>query len=555
MQKSTAMILAWTVALSALLLGSQLWWLQNNELPDGFQNEYEHVYTLTEVYFRARDNSLKDAWAPLWDGYYPPLEHVVASVGLVLAGRSPVVPAMALGLFLVLLLGATAWAGVRLRDGPTAAVAVTLVAFYPAIFGNARRYEPNITLAALVALAALLLVVRGGLDSKRTAVWFGLLCGLGLLADRIGFAVYIAPLVLVAAIQWTRRERPERLKRLVRWAIAGAVTFAVCGYYYARFFKGHVDEVWTQLGGEIASGGEATLGLPAWTFRGAFYYPLSFLDGQMGPVLGLGTAIGVALYLVAGRKRLPGGSAALLDAWLFGGLIVFTLVSKKQPFYSVPLLAPAALCAALGWREVKEREVRVAAAALLLLLGLHQLTFLTRGEGLAPTPGRWAYLAGRSPLPAGFLGYHYTQAAAPTDTGLGVPRMAELCGEQRDRAPERPITVVFSEAHGAYEGQLMPTLRLELDTLLVEGLLMSPVAAREHIDEVSCFVYVTDREATWPSAAAITATWAQWGVGEPDLPLLETVAWMEHNTELIERWTTDRGEYVHVYTLVPPAGG
>ncbi len=555
MQKSTALVLAWIVALATLVLACQLWWLQSNELPDGFQNEYEHLYTLTEVYFRLRDNSLDDAWAPLWDGYYPPMEHAVATVGMTIGGRSRITAVMSLGVFLVLLLGATGWVGLRLRSASVAAVAVGLVAFYPAVFGNARRYEPNIPLAAFVALAAGLLVVRSRLDRKGIAVAFGVLCGLGLLSDRVGLAVYLAPVAAVALVQAARRERPERLRALLHWTIAGAAALAVCGYYYYRFFQGHVDEVWTQLGGEISSAGDETLSLPPWTFRGLLYYPLSFLDAQMGPVLGSATIIGISLYLAAGRKRIDSTSAALLDAWLLGGLLVFTLISKKQPFYSIPLLAPAAVCASIGWHEIKERELRIGAAALGLLLGLNQLAYLTSGEGVLPTPGRWAYLAGRTPLPPEYLGYQYTQAAAPMNSGLDIPRMAELCATQREADADRPITVVFSDAQGAYEGQLMPTLRLELDTLLVEGLLMSPGAARENVDRVSCFVYVTDSDATWPSSDAITASWAQWGVGEPDRPLLEAVAWMEDHADPLERWTTERSEHVHVYTLVPGSGG
>ena len=160
MRRGILILVACVVGLSGVLLASNLWWLQRNEIPDGFQNEYEHFYTLTEVYFRARDDSFGEAWAPLWHGYYPPLPHVVASVGMTVTGRSREAPAMALGLFLVVLLGVTCWVTVRLRGPQAALVATGLVAFYPAIFGNSRRYEPNVALAAMVAAGLSIVSLR-----------------------------------------------------------------------------------------------------------------------------------------------------------------------------------------------------------------------------------------------------------------------------------------------------------------------------------------------------------------------------------------------------------
>lgn len=544
-------MMASVLGLSGVLLASNLWWLQRNELPDGFQNEYEHFYTLTEVYFRACDNSLSEAWGPLWDGYYPPLPHVVASIGMSLTGRSRAAPAMALGIFVVLLLGMTAWIATRLRGPQAALVAAGLLAFYPAIFGNARRYEPNVALAAMVAATAGLLVVRKRLRSGWTAAGFGLLCGLGMLADRLVFAVYLAPVVAVALWQVLRSPAAERRPELLRWLLAVAVGGATCGYYYVRFLAGHIDEVISQLGGEITAAGATGPALPPWTTRGLLYYPLSFLDSQMGLLVGLATLAGLGLWFRRGRFDVDRTSRALLEGWLLGGLLIVTLVSKKQPFYSIPLLAPAAVAAAIGWRSVEPKRLRAALAIVVMLAGLHQLIYLTRDEtGLVPAPGRWAWFAGRSPFPPMWLGYEYTQAAPPTDTGLNLDRMAELCDHQRRKAPDMPYTMVFSDAYGAYEGQLMPALRLELDTRLVEGVLMNGPAVQDQADLASCFIHVTSRGDAWPSADGIRDEWSDWGVGEPTPELLASLAAMRDRSYPLDRWTTTRGDHVHVFTLV-----
>jgi len=208
------LLAAWTALVALVLVLSTLWWLQRNDLPNGFQNEADHLYTLSEVYFRLRDNSYSDAHDAMWGEYYPPLNHMVAMVGMTVFGRSRAIATLSLGSLAVLLLIAVAVIAHRVRGSPTAALAVLLVASYPAVFGNMRRYEPNIVLAALVALAVALLVAGPSLRSLRGAVLFGLVAGLGLLSDRVVFAIYLLPPLL--ALLWQCRSDGEQRRALLR---------------------------------------------------------------------------------------------------------------------------------------------------------------------------------------------------------------------------------------------------------------------------------------------------------------------------------------------------
>ena len=190
----------WTTALLLALLASGAWWLGRNDLPDGFQNEYEHLYTLTEAFFRARDEWLAEAWPALWHGYYPPLPHAIASAGMSLLGRSREVATLSLAaVAAALLLFSTARLAQALAGSRVAALAVALLAAWPGIFGNLRRYEPNVLLAALVAVAAAALAGRRRAGRRASPLLLGALCGLGMLADRLVFAVYLAIPLLSAA--------------------------------------------------------------------------------------------------------------------------------------------------------------------------------------------------------------------------------------------------------------------------------------------------------------------------------------------------------------------
>jgi len=561
-RREQLLLVAWTAIVAVALLSATSWWLQRNDLPNGFQNEADHLYTLTEVYFRLRDNSYSDAQQTLWHEYYPPLNHLLASAGMSTFGRSRAVATLSLGACAAVLLFAVAFLGLRIRGSPTAALAVLLVAGYPAVFGNMRRYEPNIVLTALVALAMMLLIVGPGLRSRRGAVLLGLVAGLGLLCDRVVFAVYLVPVLGVLAWRAWRSAQAQRRAFALHLGLVAGVAALLCGYYYVNFLVGHIDEILTQVGGEVDATGLETSHYSWWSLRGLLYYPLSWLDCQMGPALGMLTMGGLLLYVLRGRRAVAEEQRALLEAWLLGGLVILTLVGKKQPFYSIPLLASAALLASVGWSTLSSRWLRALLAVAILLLATHQLLFLTHHRGLVPSPGRWAWLAGASPFPAQWLDKEvYTQAAAPFEQKLRIDEVVRLCGGALHA--ERPYTLLFSEGGGAEEGQLMPTLRLGLDTRLVEGVRKSPPEAiEENFVRTSCFVYVAREARHWPTAESVHDTMKSFDEGYgsagggllPD-SLVESLIGLQNEARLLGSWMAEAREEVHVYALGAPKGG
>ncbi len=545
--RGPVLLASWTVLISLVLLLSTSWWLQRNDLPNGFQNEADHLYVLSEVYFRLRDNSYADAHDAMWGEYYPPLNHMVAMAGMGLFGSSRAVATLSLASLAIVLLCAVGLIARRIRGSSAAALAVLLVASYPAVFGNMRRYEPNIVLASLVALAMALLLVGPSIRRLKGAVLFGLVAGLGLLCDRVVFAVYLLPPVLSLLLsQWGHRE--ERRSLLRGLMIATVLAVVVCGYYYGKFLAGHIDEILTQLSGEVDATGLETARYSPFSVRGLLYYPLSWLDCQMGPALALITALGLSIYAKSGRSTLDREPRLLLETWLLGGLLILTVVGKKQPFYSIPILAPAAILAAVGWSCLRGRGLRALVAVLILSLSAHQFLFLTQHRGLVPSPGRWAWLAGASPLPPQWLGYEYTQAAAPFEQGLRLEHVASLCRQAWD--VERPYTLLFSEGGAAEEGQLMPTLRLALDTRLVEGIRKSPPEAiEENFSNSSCFVYVGIEGRHWPDASSVRSTMSRFSAGGLPQSLLDSLEALRGEALLLESWMSEGAEEVHVYAL------
>jgi len=535
--------MAWGLGLAAIVLGTAGAWLASNDLPDGYQNEFIHLFTLGEIWFRARDDGWAEAWPFLWDEYYPPLLHGPAALAMAVFGPGRIIAVLAQGLWLVPLLLATGALARTALPGPVGfwggLGAMTLLASAPAVFGNVRRYEPNIAVAGAVALA-LWWLARTGLSHRRDAVIFGLLCAAGLLVDRIVFVVYLAG--PVAWLLW-------RDKRWSRWGVAAAVTAAGAGYYYVGFLALHAGEITSQLGGEITSRGDLSGGLSVFTLKGLLYYPLSWVDGGLGLLPALAVFAGGALWVWRARHRVDPTARGVLEAALVVGFAAFTILGKKQPYYAIPLIAPAAICAALGWATlVQGTRARAAGVAVLALVGGNQLIFLSTGAGLVPLPGRWAALAGASPLEAGFLGHEYVMAGPPFAQGLELPRAVDLC-------PDSRVILLFSEGQAAYEGQVMPTARLLANTRRVTGLLMEPEAFLEGASESRCFIYVSrDASRAWPTRRSVGAVLDQWGYEPPSDSMMAEIERIHTRAELVGAWSTQVDEAVHVYALGAPQG-
>ncbi len=522
------------------------WWLGRNDLPDGFQNEFIHLFTLTEAWFRGRDEGIAAAWPFLWDEYYPPGIQAVAAGALAILGPGRLVATLSLGLFGFILFHAVGRITRELAGPRTAAVAILWIAVFPAIFGNLRRFEPNIAVSALAAAAVASLVQSRGLADWKAGVRFGAWVGLGLLVDRLSVGLYLLGPVLVVLLHELRRGPKSRV--LLRWSVAGAVAAMICGYYYQRFFRLHWEEVWTQRAHEITARGEDVQPFTALSWRNLLYYPLSFFDHQMGPVVAVLTAGGLVGWVRA-RRAVEPLLRAVIESWFLVSLLLLTAIGKKQPYYTIPILAPAAILAVLGWAALlPQSRWRLAAGLVGGFFGLHQLAFLSTGHGLIPTPGRWAWFAGQPPLPKDFLGETYVQAAAPFEQGLDLPRIVAGCRRAEGEGTRHSV-LLYSEGQAAYEGQLMPTLRLAMDRRDVEGLVMGPPAVLGHWPDAACFVFVDRAGAPWPEASTMKTTLAGFDQSPPSEALIALFEAARQRAIVVDRWPTRMGEFVTVFAL------
>ncbi len=536
-------------------------WLGRNPFPDGYQNEYIHVgnaYDLFDALIRWDTWHLRyyvahAYWPPLFYGATWPLQ------ALWERGRDALVMTNIAWLALAL---ASAY---HLARGRVAGIAaMLLLALSPALFGTLVRYEPNIAQLACLGFTLLALQRSRGFEHLGWSLLAGLGLAAGLLTDRLGTAPFVALPLLLTLLPAPAPPPPAQRVRIPPGAAAelpppppwrlpwkgllafGLLLLVLAGPWYLQWLDSQLQEVSSQLAaGEIDAAGDLTerpaeLG-PRW-----LYYPLVLLDSQAGPVLGLWMlvalgAAGVRWFRRGGGPLRRPGTDGLLLASVGLGWLLFTLVQKKQVFYTLPLILPLAV---LGGRLVARCGfARIPLLLLLLAAGLHQYGWRLWDQG-SPT---LRSLGAADPVPLSWVYPRHTMARAPSDIAFPMDELAGVIG-----SCERKL-VVFGDHHAYYEGFLLLALREAYPGCGVHGLRGDPNGTYEWFRVADGFLVVREGAAgRWPTETAMNGALESDHYDPSELPpVVEMIvhhapAWQE-----AARWTLDEGATATLWTRAP----
>jgi len=454
------LLLLWTLA--ALF---QWWWASHNPLPDGFQNEYLHVGNTFDLWVAAtqldqwnvRQYFYSSYWAP---GFYVLPWPLLALLG---TGRAALLASNLVHLAVLL------WGANALGRSLGGRLAPVLVLLCPATYGSLVRFEPNLAALAWVTAGVAFLVDSQGLRSRRHVIGWGMCLGIGLMMDRLNAAFFLVP--AVAPLLWGVDRRGLR-----NLALGGAVALAWTVAYYREFFLRHTEELLSQAPvGEIDAAGAITVAQSP--FPGS-YYLLSLVDSQAGLVLGalmlwgLGAAMAGLLGRQAASWRAQGVAvAAVVPAFLF-----FTLVAKKQVFYTLPALGVLAALAATR------------RGAWIGIIG-GAWGFSTLGIGLPTRGGPW--------MPEAWVWPRHTLARPPTMQAWPLADATAAMG------PAPGGIAVFSEDQTLYEGFAVLRVREAWPAASVRGVTIDPTGTYEFFAQTDTLLWVGPRGGGWPSEADI----------------------------------------------------
>ena len=528
-------------------------WLRANSLPDGLQNEFIHLQRAVELFFRARDLGGSGLGELLWRDYYPPLLAVVGAGTMALGARSEDALAASNLLWLALLMASLYGLGTRLGGRWVGVLAAAVVCLYPSIFGNLRHHEPNLALTALGAAAIWALASSRNLTRTGPTLGFAAAMAAGLLADRVSMAPLMAVPATGALVAGLRRPGPAgRGGVLFRAGIALALIAVACGYFYWNFATLHVAEIAGQVGGEIDAQGAHTEQRSPLSPLYWLYYPIAWVDMQMGLVLALAALVAVVASLRGVRE--PGGEThRLVLLWLVGGLLLFSVLGKKQPYYTLPLLPAAALLTGRWLVRLRPPGLAASLTGILILAGLLQWSAMSFARPEPPERGPVGWVMGNSPLPESWIGYRFPQAHPPKRHDLHWGgAMEAIRADGFDPAADR--LAVFGDLGEFYEGYMVPMARMQLDTFQVDGVLLFPRVVREKEAETDYFLFVTsDPTATWPDEHHVARTHEEFvPPWEGDPELMEALERMRDRAHLIGQWEQGTGQRMFVYRLANP---
>ena len=491
--------LAAALGLIAFHLGLAGVWLFTHTLPTGARDEFFIVEVVTEIAFHLRRGDWASVGPHLFENaYYPPLVRLPGIVAaLVGFGYDGIV--VSGWVWLGVLLPATYKIGARLaRDAEEAPLvglaALALLLASPGLATGLHHYESNLAPMGFASLAFWFWLKSNDLRSPSDSIALGLVLGLGLLSDRLGLLPFLFVPLIFSALR--TRERGT----FVGLALVAGSAFVCAGWWYVDFVSRFAGEILPQMvAGEIDRSGDL-LGPAESAPLSALFYLLSIPDNQLGLVGGSLALLGLPLLL---REEQAGPRRLVL--WVVGGLILFSLVEKKQVYYTLPLLPLLCVAAALPLVRlvVSGRRQLVVLGGLLLMATQIPPVLLLTPDLVDQPPGlvRW-FLLGQSPLEEEDLGSKHTLAEAPTDLGMDLSAIQDSL-TQAGLDDDALIAVIAADNAQVTEHYLLVLSRLAWGKLGVYGLTTHPQAFLQPGAKPGALLYVHRGGENWPTRSKL----------------------------------------------------
>ena len=448
--------------------GTVFWffyWISNNPLPDGYQNEYLHVGNAYDLFGALVDF---DIWHLRWymyTGYWPWGFYAVPWLFLYFFGLS-YTSLLYTNLLYIGIIGISCF---LLRHRTPAGLFFALILATPSIFGTIVRYEPNLANIAWVSLGCAALLRSENLRQRNWVLLWGISLGCGLMTDRLSVLFFLIPAIIPLIF-------PIVKERIWNAVLGLMVAIFLSAAYYREFFIRNLDEITSQVGtGEIDSTGTLQKYDNPIEF---LYYFVSILDTQVGLFIG-GAAL-ICLIRTLIQKRIRRDEWSLVFA-IIGPILFFSCIAKKQIYYTLPILWPL-LYFVPFYRRTSYAVIPLG------LLGIF---------GYVTNTATFNY----SWMPEKFV--------APRHVLLKSPSYQEwnLDDIFLDLNLQTSHMLVFSTDQTFFEGFLLLKLRkFYQKPNHIRSLILDPMGSREFLDDFDHFVWISnDASKDWPSKNDIEA--------------------------------------------------
>ena len=382
---------------AALVLIAAVWLAIDRTPP-----EWDHANHLERVVRCAEDLARRD-WRTLMErsSFYPPVVPCAAAVVYRLAPSDAAAAQTIILAFLGVGMAAVYALGRRLAGGTEGVVAAVVFGCAPFVVFSALRFQLDLPLAAMVALALVVSLRTEGFIRLGWSLLVGVVFGLGMLT-KPSFAAYVLPPVLVAAASSSGRRI-----RAVNAALALLVGMVISLPWYGPRLFGLVPQVASRSFRQAAESGHPD----PLTATALLYYP-TWLAPQFG-------VPAVALLLVGLGVAILRREGVALTAFLVP-FVLFGLLQNKNLRYTLPLLPIAAVMAGMGFAVLRGRVRLLGTVVLVLACALQvSATALAAPHGLT-LPGLGVPLVLESPPRTGDWRHREILTLISRDSG-GAP--------------------------------------------------------------------------------------------------------------------------------------
>jgi 4-amino-4-deoxy-L-arabinose transferase-like glycosyltransferase len=320
------------------------------------------------------------------------------------------------------------------------AMAAFLVGTYPIVFGEARFLLADVPTMLWSTVVLILLAKRRAMEPVRWGIMLGAALGAGLLTFW-RFPIYVGVPVLVVFVQilvevFRDRQRKEWLGVA---ALSAVIALLIAGPWYGSVITTLIGDLQDSL---AAGAGEGDPGVVTW--RSLVWYPLSFVNDQVGFVAAAVSSIVLAGMLRWSRVRVqdlisPGWwttGLRLSALSLISGSVILLFLFNKDPRFPMPLLVPVAVITAAGLGEAVRLWPRIRRAGYALIavsLANGVFLFLSLSFFGIPESPKSVQLGDHY---LSFASARYHQARPPADRSACDDRdVVEVLGQVDGREP------------------------------------------------------------------------------------------------------------------------
>ena len=323
-------------------------WLAVDRTPP----EWDHANHLERVVHCAQDIARGDARTIIErSSFYPPVVPCTAALVYRLAPSDAAAAQSVILAFLGLGMAAVYLLGRRVAGGTEGVVAAVVFGCAPFVVFSALRFQLDLPLAAMVAVALLVILLTEGFTRIGWSLVAGIVFAVGMLT-KPPFAAYVLVPVLLAAASSYRRRRAAGYA-----ALAILVGAALSVPWYGPRLFGLLPQIANRSFKQAAESGHPD----PLTATALLLYP-TWLAPQLGVLALLLLLVGM---VIAAMRRQWLVLAALLAPFL-----LFELLQNKNLRYTLPLMPVAAVLAGMAFGLLKGRARSVGAIVLGLACAL-----------------------------------------------------------------------------------------------------------------------------------------------------------------------------------------